>query len=127
MAETETTLSGVADGEHTYAIRPREQNGGGTLGDYSNRVSVTVEPISTDIVVNDIIYTLVDDIMVVTGYVGDSSSYTVEEEVNGYIVKRIGESAFEGNTNLEAIDLPDTIEVIEAKAFKNCTNLSQMS
>ena len=64
--------------------------------------------------------------MVVVGYEGTNSSFVVKAEVNGVAVTKIGESAFEGNTNLVSIDLPDTITVIGKRAFANCSNLSKM-
>ena len=63
----------------------------------------------------------------VVSYSGDAASVVIPEIVNGMTVTRIGEEAFMGNTTLTSIDLPDTIVVIEARAFKGCTNLSSMS
>ena len=39
----------------------------------------------------------------------------------------IGEEPFMGNATLVSIDLPDSITAIRARAFKNCTSLSQMT
>ena len=52
---------------------------------------------------------------------------TVVFNDENYTVVKIGPNAFEGKTNLEAIDLPDTIQVIGARAFANCTNLKRMN
>ena len=43
-----------------------------------------------------------------------------------YRVTKIGNSAFEGHTEIVSIDLPDSIQIIGQKAFMNCTNLSRM-
>ena len=44
-----------------------------------------------------------------------------------FTVTEIGPSAFEGNTVLVSIDLPDSVAVIREKAFKNCSNLKEMN
>ena len=82
--------------------------------------------VNIEYTVNDIVYRLIDGKMSVVGYVGDSTSYVVEEVVKEYTVTVIAEGAFENNANLESIDLPDTIEVIGKRAFANCTNLKSM-
>ncbi|MGX8705341.1 MAG: leucine-rich repeat protein [bacterium] len=87
----------------------------------------TVPPQPNIIVVDHVCYQLRDGVMTVVGYDGEYSEYAVVETVNGSTVKAIGESAFENNTNLVAIDLPDSIEVIGKRAFAGCTALSQMS
>ena len=48
----------------------------------------------------------------------DSQSYTVTE---------IGESAFEGKNSIVEVTLPNSIQIIRAKAFKGCTSLSKMT
>ena len=63
----------------------------------------------------------------VVSYDGTVSSLTIPETVDGMTVTEIGEEAFMGNTYLTSIDLPDTVEVIRARAFMGCTNLSSMS
>ena len=89
--------------------------------------AATLTVTNTSYVENKVTYKPIDSSSYyVAGYSGTAASLTIPEKVNGKTVKRIGASAFEGNTTLESIDLPDTIEVIEAKAFKNCTNLREM-
>ena len=41
-------------------------------------------------------------------------------------VKSIGVSAFEGNTNLSTVIIPDNVEEINGSAFKDCTSLSKV-
>ena len=88
---------------------------------------VAVVNVLSNYVIDHVIYELIEDVMTVTGYEGDYASYIVQEEVAGYTVTVIGASAFEGNTNLETIDLPDTIEVIGRRAFADCTSLKSMN
>jgi len=63
----------------------------------------------------------------IMGYTGSEASVTVPETINELTVTEIGDGAFEGNTTLEAIDLPDSITVIGVKAFANCSNLAVMT
>ena len=60
-------------------------------------------------------------------YNGSSSSVLIPDTVEGMKVTEIGEGAFENNTTLESIDLPDSITVIGKRAFKGCSNLSEMN
>lgn len=48
----------------------------------------------------------------------------VSNNGNTYRVTSIGRSAFENNTTLKSITLPDTIEVVDTYAFSGCTNLA---
>lgn len=41
--------------------------------------------------------------------------------------KRIGSTAFLGNTNLTTISLPDSIELIDQEAFSDCTSLTNVN
>ena len=63
----------------------------------------------------------------VASYSGNAESLIVPSIVSGMTVTEIGEAAFMNNTTLESIDLPDSITVIRARAFKNCSNLRSMS
>ena len=78
--------------------------------------------------VDGVIYEQIDaDTCKVVGYTGTAASLTIPTTVDGKEVKEIGEEAFMGNTTLTSICLPNTITVIRARAFKNCTNLSSMT
>ena len=93
--------------------------------------TVTSEPAkitlaSTDIVIDGVVYEVVSGEMTVTGYRGNAESVTVQETVNGQTVTVIGESAFENNTAIKQIDLPDTIRVIRKRAFAGCSSLAKM-
>lgn len=43
------------------------------------------------------------------------------------VVTKIGSSAFKGDWLLQSIALPDSVEVIESSAFKNCLNLKSIT
>ncbi len=79
------------------------------------------------IIVDDVTYEAIDETTcLVVSYAGTAASLTIPEVVEGMTVVEIGVEAFMGNTTLVDVDLPDTITVIRARAFKNCSNLSEM-
>ena len=96
-----------------------------------NGYTVESEPITITIIptftVDDVIYqSITSTTCRVVGYTGNATSVIIDDVVNEKTVTEIGEEAFMGNENLISIDLPDTITVIRARAFKNCTNLREM-
>ena len=94
----------------------------------SEEATLTVNAAVTEIVADEVTYTITGETTVeVKSYAGSEASVTVPETVEGYTVTAIGESAFEGNTALVSIDLPNTIEVIGKRAFANCTSLTTMN
>ena len=74
----------------------------------------------------DFVYEVVDSSIVIVRYIGNDQSVTVPATINDLPVTGIGEGAFEGNTTLMSIDLPDSIMTIGSRAFANCTNLSEI-
>lgn len=55
------------------------------------------------------------------------SELTVPKTVNGVAVYRIDTEAFMGMSSLTSVSLPDTVVVIGARAFKNCTKLTKIT
>ena len=87
--------------------------------------------LNSSIVIGDITYEkLPDGSLSVKSYNGSAQSVfipqTVEVEGISCTVTKIGTGAFEGNTALISIDLPNTISIIGSRAFKGCTNLNEM-
>ena len=81
-----------------------------------------------EIIVDNITYEIITETTCrVTSCANNFASITIPETVEGMTVVEIGPSAFEGNSNLTSIDLPDTITIIGKRAFAGCTNLSRMS
>ena len=78
------------------------------------------------IVIDDVVYELIDGMMTVTGYRGSADTVVVLDTVDGHTVTVIGESALEGSP-IKSIDLPDTIQLIKKRAFANCSNLTNMT
>ena len=97
---------------------------------HGNSVASNVVTLSTSsqIVSGDFVFDLTADGSgyYVKAYTGSAQDVTVPGTVNGKPVTEIGEEAFMGKEFLTCIDLPDSITVIRARAFKNCSNLSEM-
>lgn len=64
----------------------------------------------------------------ITGDNNVKSEYKIPETVSHsgtqYTVAVIGKNAFEGNTDLKKVTIPQTIEQIDQRAFAGCSNLS---
>ena len=63
----------------------------------------------------------------ITRYSGSATSVQVPSTIGGYAVQVIGARAFQGNTVLESMELPDGLTTIYAYAFADCTNLTQIN
>jgi chemotaxis protein histidine kinase CheA len=88
---------------------------------------VVTATIDNKIVVDDVTYEAITATTCkVFSYAGSAASLVIPSEIEGMTVVEIGEEAFMGNATLTSIDLPNTITVIRARAFKNCSNLSEM-
>ena len=96
----------------------------GTMNVTSEAALLTYE--KPGIVIDDVVYELIDGKMTVTDYRGSADSVVVQETVDGHTVTVIGESAFEGSS-IKSIDLPDTIQLIKKRAFANCSSLTNMT
>ena len=94
----------------------------------SDIVKVTLSGITIDGVTYD---PITENTCEVASYAGSASALVIPQEIEDndgviYTVTQIGEEAFMDNKSLVSIDLPDTVKVIRARAFKNCSNLSEM-
>ncbi len=77
--------------------------------------------------VNGFSYILEDSTVTITDYTGDAACIEIPEKIDGYDVTRIGKCAFEDNLTITSVVLPDTIEVIDYKAFADCKNLETIN
>ena len=114
------TLTGVADGEHIYAIRPMKKiDNKNTFGAYSQDAVVTVASIwQTEV--------LTDGTLSIVAYNGAETAITVPEAIGGVTVSAIGEGVFADKTDITSITLPDSISAIGANAFKGCTGIATL-
>ena len=120
---TATLTTEATDARYDYDYRCKLI---GTNGEtlYTDTVKI-VKPAS--FVENNVRYYIIDSANVgVEKYLGSDTSVKIPNTVRNYTVTEIGEEAFMGNTTVKSVDLPDSITVIHARAFKDCTNLSEM-
>ena len=66
---------------------------------------------------------LEDGTIEIRSYTGKRKYITVPETINGKPVSSIGDFAFENNTKLREVVLPDSINHIGIGAFANCANI----
>ena len=121
--DTPTLKTEATDARYKYDYRCKlTGENGETL--YTDTVKI-VKPAS--FVENNVKYYIIDSANVgVEKYLGSDASVKIPNTVRNYAVTEIGEEAFMGNTSVKSVDLPDSIAIIHARAFKDCTNLSEM-
>ena len=99
----------------------------GTKEIESNTAHLILSSIFT---VDEVIYRILDNTSTVAieSYDGSASTLIIPTHPKeGYTVVRVGPSAFENNSLISSISLPNTITSIGSKAFKNCINLRTMT
>lgn len=60
-------------------------------------------------------------------YTGDSQYVVINAYYDGLAVKEIGPGAFENNSNIISVLIPDTVEAIGYNAFSDCYNLVEIT
>ena len=60
----------------------------------------------------------------IMGYEGTATMISIPSTISGRSVARIVANAFSGNTNLVSIEIPTSVQYIEANAFTGCTSAS---
>ena len=75
---------------------------------------------------SDFTYTIAAGEVTITGYAGTEpiGKLVIPRMIDGYPVTAIGESAFQFNSSLTGLDLPQTITRLDFCAFYGCPNLS---
>lgn len=87
---------------------------------YVPAVSATTESGVTD---DGFKYQVADGAVTVTGYEGEETHLVIPDEIAGVAVTKIGDNAFEKNTALESVLIPDSVITIDALAFNMCSSL----
>lgn len=63
---------------------------------------------------------------VLSGYVGEETSLVLPEKLGEYQITIVGNKAFQGNTTIKEIEIPDCYTTIGHRAFENCTRLQNL-
>ena len=71
-------------------------------------------------------YILVNDDLLITGYVGDSNEIVIPNQINGETVTNIGKRAFY-KSKASSITLPSNLLIIDDYAFYQCTRLQEIT
>lgn len=107
-----------------HSTYPRYYNYGGNhipvwIGDNSNPVTFTAD--ANGQMPRKIVFS--DTVRYITRNAFKGNPYIEEIDLRKSPITYIGESAFEGCTNLKRVLLPDTVVEIDKSAFKGCTQL----
>lgn len=68
-----------------------------------------------------------DGTIAVYGYTGTDEKVIIPPTIDGKNVTAIGKCCFEDNLTIKEVVLPDTIRIIDYKAFANCKNLETIN
>ena len=63
----------------------------------------------------------------ITKYTGTESTVILPSTINSWPVTKIGEAAFQDNTTITSVTIPDSVTEIGANAFADCTNLTSVT
>lgn len=94
--------------------------------------SPIIETPAVDAASSDLRYFILNDNEVeVTGFINGSANIVVPARVTisgkTYIVTSIGKGAFEEQTRIKTVTLPNTIKIIGESAFEDCENLTSIN
>lgn len=63
----------------------------------------------------------------ITKYTGTESTVILPSTISNWPVTKIGEAAFQDNTTITSVTIPDSVTEIGANAFAGCTNLTSVT
>ena len=88
------------------------------MGDYTAQfISVEDDPLAKPIPKKTV---------TITKYTGKESTVILPSTINSWPVTKIGEAAFQDNTTITSVTIPDSVTEIGANAFAGCTNLTSV-
>ena len=89
------------------------------MGDYTAQfISVEDDPLAKPIPKKTV---------TITKYTGKESTVILPSTINSWPVTKIGEAAFQDNTTITSVTIPDSVTEIGANAFAGCTNLTSVN
>lgn len=68
-----------------------------------------------------------DKSIAITGYAGSAGALTIPGTIDGLSVTTIADSAFDFDTSLTSVTIPDSVTIIGTDAFQNCYNLTNVT
>ncbi len=118
-------------GQHDPGTTPISPPTTGTI-EQQSEMSPETEPPVTVPITEGLAFAPVEDedgycSVVGIGEATDTVLHIPETSPDGLTVKYIGEYAFQGNTEITEVILPDTVEVIQMYAFNECTALRKVT
>ena len=85
---------------------------------------------STDVTSGDYTYAIENGTAYIKKYNGSAYSVTIPTSWyyggTNYAIRKVGDSAFEGNTSIHKLTIPSAITSLGKKAFANCTSLESI-
>ncbi len=69
----------------------------------------------------------IDENGIITKYLGDKKDVIIPTEVQGKLVRGIGDSCFANDISITSVYIPETVTSIGVKAFENCMHLGTVS
>ena len=92
----------------------------------SETATLTIE---FELISGDFTYRLTDELdgVCIVKYNGNDSSVCVPAMIDGKPVVIIGTKAFENNESIASVSLPNSVAVIESRAFAGCIHLNTMT
>ncbi|MDR3186122.1 MAG: leucine-rich repeat protein [Christensenellaceae bacterium] len=70
-----------------------------------------------------LVYTILDNISHIVGYIGTDSSITIPATLGGCAVSTIRSGAFANNKFIQSVEISNTLTSINAGSFENCSEL----
>jgi subtilase family serine protease len=102
------------------------QNGGTSYTLYDIQANHTIQVLFT-YSPNDFSYTTNNGTITITAYTGAGGALTIPSSITGLTVASIGDSAFQGNTNLTSVTIPNGVTSIGQFAFYQCSILTNVN
>ncbi|MDE6835181.1 MAG: leucine-rich repeat domain-containing protein, partial [Ruminococcus sp.] len=98
-----------------------------TAQKYAEKYNYKFESMGVLEIEADFIYKTYDDYVEITGCNKDATKAVIPDTIDGLPVTSIGYSAFENNSNLKSIIIPDIITDISSCAFEGCSSLESIT
>ena len=93
-------------------------------------LSVTAVPVfaADGVGAENYLYSVSGDSVTLTKYFGENDTeIVIPVEIDGIPVTKIGEKCFEDHEEIQRVILPDTLKVIDYRAFYGCSGLTEMN